>query len=224
MVIRASVLGRLLGIRLLRLEADISLVPADLGRIPLTAHPIVSSRVPDHGRDRRSHRCGSAVGACVSNPRREPHLVRQERDRIIASGPRPAHQLAVTASESSWRNVGGRRKLPALCRHERAVDRQASCSSRREEIGGLAPADACPTRRGACSRAARPAPACPSWPWGPGPVPGVAGARLVVPVRLIRRRAEAVARGVDIELAPAEEVESSQPTGSFAWWSDSWRR
>jgi hypothetical protein len=30
-VIRASVLGRLLGIRLLRLEADISLVPADLG-------------------------------------------------------------------------------------------------------------------------------------------------------------------------------------------------
>jgi hypothetical protein len=30
-VIRASVLGRLLGIRLLRLEADITLVPADLG-------------------------------------------------------------------------------------------------------------------------------------------------------------------------------------------------
>lgn len=30
-VIRASVLGRLLGIRLLRLEADISLFPADLG-------------------------------------------------------------------------------------------------------------------------------------------------------------------------------------------------
>jgi hypothetical protein len=29
-VIRASVLGRLLGLRLLRLEADISLVPADL--------------------------------------------------------------------------------------------------------------------------------------------------------------------------------------------------
>jgi hypothetical protein len=30
-VIRASVLGRLLGMRLLRLEADISLYPADLG-------------------------------------------------------------------------------------------------------------------------------------------------------------------------------------------------
>jgi hypothetical protein len=30
-VIRASVLGRVLGIRLLRLEADISLFPADLG-------------------------------------------------------------------------------------------------------------------------------------------------------------------------------------------------
>jgi hypothetical protein len=30
-VIRASVLGRLLGIRLLRLEADITLVPANLG-------------------------------------------------------------------------------------------------------------------------------------------------------------------------------------------------
>jgi len=30
-VIRASVLGRLLGIRLLRLEADITLFPADLG-------------------------------------------------------------------------------------------------------------------------------------------------------------------------------------------------
>ena len=30
-IIRASVLGRLLGIRLLRLEADITLVPADLG-------------------------------------------------------------------------------------------------------------------------------------------------------------------------------------------------
>jgi hypothetical protein len=30
-IIRASVLGRLLGIRLLRLEADISLFPADLG-------------------------------------------------------------------------------------------------------------------------------------------------------------------------------------------------
>jgi hypothetical protein len=33
-VIKASVLGRLLGIRLLRLEADISLVPADLGSFP----------------------------------------------------------------------------------------------------------------------------------------------------------------------------------------------
>jgi hypothetical protein len=33
-VIRASVLGRLLGIRLLRLEADISLFPADLGSSP----------------------------------------------------------------------------------------------------------------------------------------------------------------------------------------------
>jgi hypothetical protein len=40
-VIRASVLGRLLGIRLLRLEADITLVPADLG--PSTVGP--STRV-----------------------------------------------------------------------------------------------------------------------------------------------------------------------------------
>jgi hypothetical protein len=41
-IIRASVLGRLLGIRLLRLEADISLFPADLGSSP-TVGP--SSRV-----------------------------------------------------------------------------------------------------------------------------------------------------------------------------------
>ena len=45
-IIRASVLGRLLGMRLLRLEADISLFPATSARIPLSARPIVSSRVP----------------------------------------------------------------------------------------------------------------------------------------------------------------------------------
>jgi hypothetical protein len=45
-VIRASVLGRLLGIRLLRLEADISLVPADLGAFSTvgpSAHVVMSS-------------------------------------------------------------------------------------------------------------------------------------------------------------------------------------
>ena len=44
-VIRASVLGRLLGIRLLRLEADISLVPADLSSYSTDgpSHRVVTS-------------------------------------------------------------------------------------------------------------------------------------------------------------------------------------
>jgi hypothetical protein len=49
-VIRASVLGRLLGIRLLRLEADISLVPADLGAFSTvgpSAHVVTSSATTD---------------------------------------------------------------------------------------------------------------------------------------------------------------------------------
>ena len=45
-VIRASVLGRLLGIRLLRLEADISLFPADLGSSPTVGLSPVSSWGP----------------------------------------------------------------------------------------------------------------------------------------------------------------------------------
>jgi hypothetical protein len=49
-VIRASVLGRLLGIRLLRLEADITLFPADLGS-PSTVGPslriVTSSAITD---------------------------------------------------------------------------------------------------------------------------------------------------------------------------------
>jgi hypothetical protein len=53
-VIRASVLGRLLGIRLLRLEADISLVPADLGSYSTVgpSHRVVtSSPTTDGSRD-----------------------------------------------------------------------------------------------------------------------------------------------------------------------------
>ena len=53
-IIRASVLGRLLGIRLLRLEADISLVPADLGPSS-TVGPfprvVTSSATTDGSRD-----------------------------------------------------------------------------------------------------------------------------------------------------------------------------
>ena len=48
-VIRASVLGRLLGIRLLRLEADITLVPADLGSsstVGPSTHVVTSSAIP----------------------------------------------------------------------------------------------------------------------------------------------------------------------------------
>jgi hypothetical protein len=46
-VIRASVLGRLLGIRLLRLEADISLVPAALASpSPVGPSPRVLTRSP----------------------------------------------------------------------------------------------------------------------------------------------------------------------------------
>jgi hypothetical protein len=45
-VIRASVLGRLLGIRLLRLEADISLVPADLGSSTVGPSPRVVTSSP----------------------------------------------------------------------------------------------------------------------------------------------------------------------------------
>jgi hypothetical protein len=48
-VIRASVLGRLLGIRLLRLEADITLVPADLGSsstVGLSTHVVASPAIP----------------------------------------------------------------------------------------------------------------------------------------------------------------------------------
>jgi hypothetical protein len=52
-VIRASVLGRLLGIRLLRLEADITLVPADPGP-PSTVGPSsgVVTRFATTGRSR----------------------------------------------------------------------------------------------------------------------------------------------------------------------------
>ena len=53
-IIRASVLGRLLGIRLLRLEADISLVPADLGPSSTVGPfpPVVtSSATTDGSRD-----------------------------------------------------------------------------------------------------------------------------------------------------------------------------
>ena len=49
-VIRASVLGRLLGIRLLRLEADITLVPADLGSsstVGPSTHIITNSATTD---------------------------------------------------------------------------------------------------------------------------------------------------------------------------------
>jgi hypothetical protein len=45
-VIRASVLGRLLGIRLLRLEADISLVPADLGSSTVGPSPRIVTSSP----------------------------------------------------------------------------------------------------------------------------------------------------------------------------------
>ena len=45
-IIRASVLGRLLGIRLLRLEADISLVPADLGSSTVGPSPRVVTSSP----------------------------------------------------------------------------------------------------------------------------------------------------------------------------------
>ena len=49
MIIRASVLGRLLGIRLLRLEADITLVPADLGSSTVGPSPrvVTSSATTD---------------------------------------------------------------------------------------------------------------------------------------------------------------------------------
>jgi hypothetical protein len=52
-VIRASVLGRLLGIRLLRLEADITLVPADLGSSTVGPSPrvVTSSPTTDGSRD-----------------------------------------------------------------------------------------------------------------------------------------------------------------------------
>src|SRR4029453_3319302 len=48
-VIRASVLGRRLGIRLLRLEADITLVPADLGSsstVGPSTHVVASPPIP----------------------------------------------------------------------------------------------------------------------------------------------------------------------------------
>jgi hypothetical protein len=45
-VIQASVLGRLLGLRLLRLEADISLFPVDLGSSSTVGPSPVSSRGP----------------------------------------------------------------------------------------------------------------------------------------------------------------------------------
>jgi hypothetical protein len=56
-------------------------------RLVFHCQPVPSCRheFRDHGRDRRSHRCGSAVGACVSNPRRDssPHHGKR-KTRIIA--------------------------------------------------------------------------------------------------------------------------------------------
>jgi hypothetical protein len=50
-IIRASVLGRLLGIRLLRLEADISVFPADLGSYSTVgpSHRVVTSSATTDG-------------------------------------------------------------------------------------------------------------------------------------------------------------------------------
>jgi hypothetical protein len=56
-------------------------------RLVFHRRPVPSCRheFRDHGRDRRSHRCGSAVGACVSNPRRDSSLRHGKREtRIIA--------------------------------------------------------------------------------------------------------------------------------------------
>ena len=68
-------------------------------RLLLHHRPIPSCRheFRDHGRDRRSHRCGSAVGACVSYPRRDtsPRHGKKAARSITALPPRPAHLLAV---------------------------------------------------------------------------------------------------------------------------------
>ena len=68
-VIRASVLGRLLGIRLLRLEADISLFPADLGSYSTVgpSHRVVTSSATTDGTGGLAD--AIALGACVSYPR-----------------------------------------------------------------------------------------------------------------------------------------------------------
>ena len=105
-----------------------------------------------------------------------------------------------------WGNVSGRSKLPALRRHEWAVDYQPSRLDRREEVGGLASADAVrfageldPEQRGQ-PRHARP---------GRGGLAQCLASRvapLVVSTRVVRRRAEAVAGGVDHELSVAEEI------------------
>ena len=52
-MIRASVLARLLGVRLLRLEADITLVPADLGSSTVGPSPrvVTGSAAMDGSRD-----------------------------------------------------------------------------------------------------------------------------------------------------------------------------
>jgi hypothetical protein len=72
MIIRASVLGRLLG--------DPTAAPGGRHlslpggpRLVLHRRPIPPCRheFRDHGRDRRSHRRGRAVSACISNPRRD---------------------------------------------------------------------------------------------------------------------------------------------------------
>jgi hypothetical protein len=72
----------------------------------------------DHGRDRRSHRRGSAVGACVSNPR---------RDTSPRDGKKETQLIAVRASSSAPAcGVGNQRLSVHGC-----APRTSQCASAR---------------------------------------------------------------------------------------------
>ena len=97
---------RLPGIRLLRLQADTR--SSGGPRLVFHCRPIPSCRHEfcDHGRDRRSHRRGSAVSACISNPRRDTSPCHGKRETqltaVRALSSAPACGVGSPAAQGAW--------------------------------------------------------------------------------------------------------------------------
>jgi hypothetical protein len=106
-VIRASVLGRLLGIRLLRLEADITLVPADLGSSTVGPSPRVVTSSPTTGAE-ISPMYESCWGMRLVPSTRHPTSSRQGGPNHSGPGLIVTYQAMSTSSSRIRRALPGR--------------------------------------------------------------------------------------------------------------------